>query len=46
MDKKSINSIVMCITNENAINSICPIFTFLGGGTVTLARYPHTRKYL
>ena len=22
-----------------------PIFTFLDGGTATLARHPHTRKY-
>ena len=46
MDKKSISSIVMCITNENEINSLGPILAFLSGGTVTLVRHPNTHKYL
>ena len=48
MDKKSINNTVMCITNKNAINSFRSYFHFffIGGGTATLAKHPHTRTYL
>ena len=46
MDKKSISNIVMCITNENAIDSFRSYFHLLGGGTATLARHPYSRKYL